>query len=495
MSLTPLISAAEAYPVLERMVAEAEDEVLLSFRVLDPDTRLRDPDLRARGLENWADLIAWVTQQGVTVRLILTDFDALFASPLHRDAWAAASRFADRAEGDLQLLCAPHPQEVGWLWRSVLWMKVAEKLRMLREEPSEKLTPVQRAMLKLRPSLRPVSIHQKCAVVDGKRCLIGGLDVNERRWDDNDHDRPGEETWHDVSMAIDGPFAGILRSHLVETWNAALAGSAADLGTGARPMTSGTRPQGTSDLRLVRTVSAAHRSPFAFGPRTQHREHEDTLIRAFGAAQRSIYIETQFLRHRPLIDALIKAARRQPDLNLVVLLPVEPERVLYDGDRSLNARHAHALQTLGLSDLAKAYGDRVAFVTPAVRCVAGDDCSESLHRAQPIYVHAKVLLIDDDFGLVGSANLNGRSMRWDTEASVLFRDRDTVAELRDRLAAKWLGDSLQDRDPRDATLWRETAKANVDRAPDDRDGFVLPYPMGRARRFSKYIPLFPADMF
>lgn len=155
MTLKALITAAEVYPALERMVAAAEEEVLLSFRIFDPETALRLPELRDRGLMTWADLITSVAQRGARVRIILTDFDPLFASPLHRAAWASASRLADEAEGDLQVLCAPHGQEVGWAWRSMLWLKIAEKLRLLREEPSDKLTPVQRAMLKVRPQLPP----------------------------------------------------------------------------------------------------------------------------------------------------------------------------------------------------------------------------------------------------------------------------------------------------------------------------------------------------
>ncbi|SIS66663.1 phospholipase D1/2 [Roseivivax lentus] len=495
MTLKPLITASEVYPELERMIAGAEEEVLLSFRIFDPETALRRPELREQGLETWADLITELVRRGVRVRIVLTDFDPLFASPLHRAAWAAASRLADDAEGDLQLLCAPHGQEVGWLWRSMLWMKIAEKLRLLRAEPPEKLTPVQRAMLKVRPRLRPVSIHQKCAVVDGTTCMIGGLDVNERRWDDNAHDRPGEETWHDVSMAVDGPFAGIARAHLIETWNAAFDGGAADLGTNARPMAAESRPQGTSDLRLVRTVSAPRSGPLAFGPRHHHREHEETLIRAFGAARDTIYIETQFLRHAPLVQALNTAAQDRPDLNLIVLLPVEPERVLYDGDRSLNARHAHALQTRALTDLTDAFGDRIALVTPAQRTASEEPKRADLHGAASIYVHAKVTLIDDAFGLVGSANLNGRSLRWDTEASVLFRDQAVIDDLRRRLAGKWLGAAAETGDIRSAALWRKTAQANADRAPAERSGFVLPYPLGRAQRFSRFLPILPADMF
>ncbi|QFT64168.1 phosphatidylserine/phosphatidylglycerophosphate/cardiolipin synthase family protein [Roseivivax sp. THAF30] len=495
MTPKPLITAKEIFPALERMVAAAEEEVFLSFRILDPDTRLRARELTERGLETWADLLAWLSAKGISIRLILTDFDPLFAESLHRGAWASGSKFADRLEGDTQILVAPHAQEVGWLWRSILWRKIAQKLQGLRNQEAEKLTPVQRAFLKLRPKLRPVSIHQKVAVVDNRHCIIGGLDVNERRWDTNAHRGEGDKTWHDVSVEIEGDFAEQARAHLVETWNASLEYGAADVGTKAMPMKVGPRPQGTSDLRLVRTVSAPLRGPFAFGPHPRHPEHEKTLKHAFGSAKRHIYLETQFLRHRPLVRALIDAKKARPELQLVILLPTEPERVLYDGDRSLNARHAHALQTNALNDLVKAYGDDVAVVAPAQKIATDAEPPESLHGAAPIYVHAKVVIIDGDFGLVGSANLNGRSLRWDTEASILFRDKAVVRDLHERLAKKWLGPMGEDRDISDARVWNEIAKSNRKLEPTERSGFVLPYPLGRARRFARYLPLLPADMF
>ncbi|MCE0504433.1 phospholipase D-like domain-containing protein [Roseivivax sp. GX 12232] len=495
MTPKPLVTAEEVFPALERLVASAEREVLLSFRVLEPGTKLRAPELRERGLEDWSDLIAWVSSRGIAVRILLSDFDPLFAAGLHRDAWAAASRFADRAEGDTQILCAPHAQEVGWLWRQMLWTKITEKLQHLRNADPNKLTPVQRAVLKLRPRLRPVSIHQKLAVVDDRAAVIGGLDVNERRWDTNAHQGSGEETWHDVSVAIEGDVARQARGHFIDTWNAALEGEAADLGTRAQAMPAEPRTQGASDLRLVRTLSVPMRGPFAFSPRPRYPEHEETLLRAFAEARKHIYLETQFLRHRPIVRALIRAAEAQPELTLVVLLPVEPERVLYDGDRSLNARHAHALQTHALNDLTRAYGERLAIVTPAQTKSTENDHPERLHGAAPIYVHAKVVLIDDAFGLVGSANLNGRSMRWDTEASVLFRDPGTVQGLRERLAGKWLGARAAEGDSRQASHWRAVAEDNSTLPPEERNGFALPYPIGRARRFSRYLPLLPADMF
>lgn len=495
MSLTSLITAAEGFPALERLALSARDELALSFRIFDPKTRLRLPELTERGLETWADLLHLVAQRGIRLRLILSDFDPIFTSDLHRLAWASASGFADTLPGDVQVICAPHGQNAGWVWRMAMRGKVTGALKSLRAEDSVRLTPVQRAMISGPVRLRPVTIHQKFAVADNARCIIGGLDVNERRFDTPEHDRPTEETWHDVSMQVDDAgFSAALRLHFAETWNAAIDCGAPCLTGPAERMATEVRPQPTSDLRLVRTMSAPCSGFARLGPRAMVRDHEKALIAMIGEAERHIYIETQFLRHRPVVDALVRAADRHADLQLVIILPPAAERVLYNSDVGWDARHGHALQTEAATRLTKSYGGRLAMVSPAQPQRARED-GPALLDAGPVYVHSKVVLIDDRVGLVGSANLNGRSLRWDTEASVLFRKPVDVQALRLRLAEKWLGDALEGHDPVQARTWRQAALANAAKEPEDRIGFALPYPMNSGRSFSKFLPILPADMF
>ena len=97
MTLTSLITAAEGFPALERLAASAQEELVMSFRILDPQTRLRTPELKERGLETWADLLAMLSQRGVKIRMVLSDFDPIFASDLHRLAWRSASGLARKA--------------------------------------------------------------------------------------------------------------------------------------------------------------------------------------------------------------------------------------------------------------------------------------------------------------------------------------------------------------------------------------------------------------
>ncbi len=496
MSLTSLITAEEGYPALEQLANGAREELLLSFRIFDPRTRLRTPELLDQGLKTWADLLRLVARRGVRIRIILSDFDPQFTSALHRLAWSSASGFATAVEGDVQILCAPHGQGAGMLWRWLLHFKIQRSVRTLREEDPLRLTPIQRKVLSSStPVLRPVTLHQKCAVADGEDCVIGGLDVDERRFDTWDHDRPAEQTWHDVSMRVtDEGFAASLRAHIADTWNAAIACDAASLAQRALPMDTSVRPQGTTQLRLVRTFSSPCKGFTVLEPHARIREHEDVLINALGQAQRSIYIETQFLRHKPIADAMAEAAARAPDLQCIVMLPAEPDRVMFDGERGWDARHAQSLQLRALNIVRDGFGDRAAFVTPA-RPVRARKDGPSVFGADPIYVHAKVTVIDDNFALVGSANLNGRSLRADTEASVLFRDHDAVAELRRRLAEKWLSDAAEGTDITRADLWRSEAAANAALEPEERGSFVLPFPFKRLRKFSRPIPFLPSDIF
>jgi phosphatidylserine/phosphatidylglycerophosphate/cardiolipin synthase-like enzyme len=234
-----------------------------------------------------------------------------------------------------------------------------------------------------------------------------------------------------------------------------------------------------------------------FGPQPAIREHEQAHLAAIASARRSIYIETQFLRHKPIARALARAAARAPDLQLVLVLPTEPERIIFGGDDGPDARHAQALQITCLSMLRTAFGDRLALISPVQPRPADPQAHGApVKGAGIVYLHAKVTLVDDRFGIVGSANLNGRSMLWDTEASVLFTDAGQVDGLRRTLAEKWLRGWLTDgADPHLANTWNHAARENAKREPAAREGFVMPYPERRNRRFARRLPLLPDALF
>lgn len=216
-----LLTAQEVFPELERLALSALDRLSMSFRILDPTTRLRSDAARELGLSTWADLVRHRVAHGVTVRLLIADFDPIFATDLHIGAWKAAHGFTDGPGPQPQILLCRHPGSVGVAWRMALAPKFRARLREIRAEDLYDRTPAI-AHKAGTGQLHPCTLHQKLAVADGNRAIVGGLDVDERRFDTVDHDRPSEETWHDASLAVEGPLAIAAERHFGETWNAAL---------------------------------------------------------------------------------------------------------------------------------------------------------------------------------------------------------------------------------------------------------------------------------
>ena len=423
------------------------------------------------------------------VRLLLADFDPLFASRLHRAAWESASHLA-KAAPQVEIICARHPAQVGPFWRGMIAPIAHGLLRKHRAAGLD--TPPLRAADAGDWGLNPVTLHQKFAVADGARAVIGGIDVDERRWDDPLHARPAEQTWHDVSVALAGGFCTTLDQHFASCWQLASGDSTAQVSQNLSDPAA-VEPEPEAGRALLRTLSEPKADFFGFGPRTTLSEHEAAHLEAIRNAERCVYLETQFFRHRPLAKALAAAARRNPALNLVLLLPSEPERIAFDGNRDPGARHEQALQRRCIAICRRAFGPRMALVSPAQPVRAGEADERPLRGAPIVYVHSKITIIDDTLAIVGSANLNGRSMRWDTEASVMSTRADDVSALRERLGNLWLRTAA--RRFEEAQVWREVAEANAAQAPSGRDGFLLPYPAARAARFSLYLPVMPDEMF
>ena len=483
-----LITAEEAWPAFERAVLEAESEILAGFRIFDMRTRLRSPEAQAVG-ETWFDLLADALERGVKIRLIMSDFDPVIATDLHELTWqtmrqaAGLSEIARPAPGQLEVIADMHPAEAGLLpWVALLpavAMKWREKLRQIGSI-RRKLRAVRLDPDRL-PGLHPVSHHQKIAVIDGKVLYIGGLDLNERRWDTLDHDRPAIETWSDVQILIRGPEAEEAQTHLREMLDT----------------TSG-RAEPTPLNAVRRTLSAPRRVQFPFlSPRTVANEIEQDHLEAFSRARHLIHIETQFLRSSIISHALAEAATANPELRLVLILPALPDDVAFDGSRELDAQFGMARQSQAISRVSEAFGKRAVFASPVQPRFAARDTPQVLAGSPIVYVHNKLLVVDEDFAMVGSANLNGRSLHWDTEAAIRIREPDRIAALRAALFRHWWTDPLppEARDPATLQPWwaREIARNGVCR-PESRSGFLVPHKSDALSEYHTDLPGVTEDL-
>ncbi|ABG32042.1 phospholipase [Roseobacter denitrificans] len=507
-NLQILITAQEGYRALEAAVLSAETRIDMGFRVFDPRMALVS-DEAARVGTQWVDLLLAKLDDGVDITIRISDFDPVVRPELHRTSYKTLSIMTGIAEmvsgsGRLQVFVEPHPARVGWGPRIALWPKVQSQIgqtcdwlnglsahartEMLRCMPRFRgftYTKAGRIYPKRRdfPPMLPVTHHQKLAVIDDRTLYIGGLDLDERRFDTTQHDRPAEETWHDVHVLLeDSALARSARDHL-DRFCAECAGE--------RPVAP---PKG-----LLRTLSVRReKNQGSLSPVVSDTGIMDRTLELIGQAEDLIYLENQFLRDPVITNSLCERARARPRLGLLVLLPAAPLEVAFDGKTGLDHQYGEYLQAKCLGQLKEAFGDRMYCVTPARPKEAAGSGRPVIHGAPMIFVHSKVSIFDDRAGLVTSANLNGRSMRWDTELGLEIDDPAQVSHLRNRVMSAWLAKDAGPhyRAPQLETvdLWRALAQQNAASVPTERRGFLLPYDVSRARDFGTRLPGIPVEM-
>ena len=359
----------------------------------------------------------------------------------------------------------------------------------------------------------PGSQHQKLVLVrhpdreDEDVAFVGGIDLCHGRRDDERHlgdpqavpldRRYGDHPpWHDVQLEVRGPAVGDLSATFRERWEDPTPLDHRNpwrdrLTRQVRqprhpsplpPMLRDPAPAGPHAVQILRTYPAK-RPPLPFAP-SGERSIARAYLKALWRARRLVYLEDQYLWSAEIAQALADALRRSPDLHLIAVVPRYP-----DQDGRLSGPPNRIGQQAALDTVQAAGGDRVAVY----------DLENE--RGTPIYVHAKVCVIDDVWAAVGSDNMNRRSWTHDAElsAAVLDETRDTreprdpaglgdgarvfARELRLRLWREHLGRGQgQDGDLLDPVqgfdAWRRTAAALTAWHGDGRRG---PRPPGRAR--------------
>lgn len=276
--------------------------------------------------------------------------------------------------------------------------------------------------------------HEKIVVVDGEVAFVGGIDFTDLagdRLDDRGHvpDRP--LGWHDVATRLSGPVVADVAGHFAQRWSEVAAERLPD------PIVP--PPAGTTSVQFVRTVPER---TYGFAPQGEFAILR-TYITALRSAQSLVYLENQFLWSAEVVDVLADKLLRPPqdDFRLLVLLPTRPN----DGADTTRGQ---------LGRLIAADGGRNRLLAVTVDAYGAG-------RTGPLYVHAKVGIVDDTWLTVGSANLNEHSLFNDTEANVVVRDPDRVRATRLDLWAEHLQLPLAEisGDPTEVvdTRWRPIA--------------------------------------
>ncbi|MCW5691495.1 MAG: VTT domain-containing protein [Pseudolabrys sp.] len=385
-----LIDGANYFAAVRSAMIKAEKSILVAGWDIHSRTRLVGPSGRADDgyPETFAEfLVALVTKNPqLEVRLLLWDFSVLYAT--ERDPFPTAT---------LQW-ATPH------------------NIHFCLDD----CVPV------------GSSQHQKLVTIDDRIAFSGGLDLTVRRWDTNAHavndpnrvDPAGKAygAFHDVQMVVDGAAAEALGDLLRGRWACAALEKVPVVKGEGDPWPDGVEPDfRNTDIGIARTEPR-------FDGREEAREVERLFFDMIDAAERTIYIENQFLTTLPVAERLAKRLREKPELEVLIVSP--QTHVSWLEAQSMRVGRARFAAVLD-----EFVGERVALLHPEVEA-GGQSCNTM--------VHAKVMIVDDRILRVGSANLNNRSMGTDTECDLVVvadseDEREAVRRLRDTLLGDHCG--------------------------------------------------------
>ncbi len=236
--------------------------------------------------------------------------------------------------------------------------------------------------------------HRKIAVIDGQIGFAGGINIQDKNFSAYTRDGPPIRDYH---VKLEGPAVSDLQFQFVEDWHFASREAPEQLleptyfpGLGA------------AGEALVQVVPG--------GPELRGHGLSDAIFGAIVAAERSITIVTPyFIPDEPLVQALRYAALRGVGVKLI--LP----------------KHSNHWYT--------GFAAR-ALYTPLLKA------GVRIFERRPPFMHAKALLVDDVYAMMGSANLDYRSLYLSFETNLEISDTAFLARLRDQVESE-IADSAE----------------------------------------------------
>ncbi|MBI1853418.1 MAG: PLDc N-terminal domain-containing protein [Planctomycetes bacterium] len=227
--------------------------------------------------------------------------------------------------------------------------------------------------------------HRKIVLADGVRAMVGGMNIAEEYMGPTA--RAGR--WRDLAMRVEGPAAGDLDAIFCSDW----AFAAHETLVASTPVPAPVAHSGAT----VQVVAS--------GPDVPEEPIYDAILSALFEARARVWIATPyFVPDETLARALLLAVRRGVDVRVLVPWPSNH----FTADLA-GGRYLRALERAG----ARIYLFRDAMM------------------------HAKTIVVDRDFGILGSVNFDLRSLFLDYEISLVVYSRPEV----DRIA-RWFEDTF-----------------------------------------------------
>ena len=225
--------------------------------------------------------------------------------------------------------------------------------------------------------------HRKLVVIDGETGYIGGMNIADRYIDGGKFAK-----WRDAHLRIKGPAVGALQYSFAVDWRFM-----------GRELLDDGMPESPPEILLPFGEDTGMHI-LRSGPTSEWSNISYMLLKAIGNAKRRVYIQTPyFLPTDALLRALQVAALSKVDVR--VMIPKKSDSLLLT------------------------YSSR-SYILECLRA------GVKIYLYEGGMLHSKVVIVDDDFSSVGSANIDFRSFEHNFEANMFIYSHKVNSDLTKR---------------------------------------------------------------
>ena len=295
--------------------------------------------------------------------------------------------------------------------------------------------------------------HEKIIIIDNQIGFCGGQDLSKGKWDTSNHSfnnilrDEGAEPWHDVNVMVKGPIVWYFIFHFNQRWVHSILKSNEWVKELVRPDSIGaylsppyfhlSRPSSTANndneesIEMIALRTWKQFDEYGSGGIFGIREWYDTMFRN---AKHNIYLEDQFpFQDKIITQSLIKRLKEQRSLKVITVGPMDPNlpgfifgKIAHESINDIND-NLSALREAGEGERVKNYS------------LVSQDPGVNSKRKQ-IYVHSKIMIVDDKWITIGSANTDRDGFEASTEFDLGITSPTVAQQLRVKLWIEHMGE-------------------------------------------------------
>ncbi len=459
----PFISGEEAWRQVCVALKNAKESIHLAFWGFDLDSELKrdpkktfeDPDKRED--DKLATILLDRKNNGVKVRILLWDWAVLTAVNPGLDSilytWGKNNVF--------EVIYQSHPSTIG-------------------------------------------SWHQKTIIVDDTIAFVGGMNAKQNDWDTASHplydyrrtphkssgsertkmknnkDIPKYPPRQDYMAQMSGEIVADVQNNFIERWNHCI-DLKADFSGKSSKLTK-INPSGFSTLKaqISRTIPVYPPAP------TGEQNILEVYRKAISLAEKYIYIENQYFRSQVVANEIAKACKKNNKLKVIVLTQPDYLSEIEEDEKWKVASPSTFWTTKAFELIKNIVPDFCLFY---LNVTETDSAGKRIFK--PVNLHAKIMIIDDEWYTLGSCNFNDRGFQTEGEINVSVQD-ESAKDLRKKIFSMNLDTACPDGIDDAIKLFYDHAQKNYEAWTKNTAPVSKVYPFVQK---GPALPMVPKDWF